>query len=131
MSAAAVKIKLNPDEYSVFRRYKVNAVVVYQGNTFQNTTGFNSTPTATSSNWLLISQANTAPTIITINGNPFTLIKNPANALETIELNDMAVNGFRDSATFWPMAYYTGGGASADDPASWLVLNPIEELPQN
>lgn len=130
MSTAAVNIKLPGAPYSPFRRYRVNAVVTYQGRTFQNVTGFNETPSLNGTTWLLIS-GTPGPTVITINGNPFTLVKNPANSSDDVELNDMAVNGFKDSATFWPIAYYTGGGVDSNDPESWLSINEIEQLPQN
>jgi hypothetical protein len=129
MSLTAVKIKNDGDVYSPFKRYRVNAVVEYQGATYQNVTGINSLPSPTSANWLLVKEAPSGLTTLLVNGNPFTLVKNPANLAAGLEVNDMVTNGFWDSATFWLAAYYLG--PDKDLITSWAVISAGEELPQN
>lgn len=126
----AVSVKNKGDVWAVYKRYKVNDVVVHNGTSYQNVTGINSEPTATSFNWLVLPSGVLSIPIAIVNGNNFYLIKHPqnntpANAL-ILEPNDFIVNGFFDDITFWGKAQYLGG--NVDSVNSWTVLESIEEL---
>ena len=49
-----VKLSNNSESWDSNRRYKVNALVTYNGTEWQNTTGINSEPTLTSNNWIKV-----------------------------------------------------------------------------
>ena len=71
------------------------------------------------------------PTIISINGNPFTLIKNPVNnnpeMASTLEKNDFAAVGAWNATEFWDKAIFLGG--NKDDKLNWKVLSSTKEIP--
>lgn len=49
-----VKLSNNSESWDSNRRYKVNALVTYNGTEWQNTTGINSEPTLTSTDWIKV-----------------------------------------------------------------------------
>lgn len=126
----AVSVKNNGDVWAVYKRYKVNDVVVHNGTSYQNVTGINSEPTATSFNWLVLPSGILSIPISIINGNDFYLIKHPQNNIPAnaliLEANDFIVNGFFDDTTFWGKAQYLGGNVNSDN--SWVVMDKIKGL---
>ena len=61
---------------------------------------------------------------ISINGNSFKLLKYPGNVLNSLEVNDFAIDGFYDTTEIWDKAKYLGG--NKDLKASWTVIEYTE-----
>lgn len=113
--------------WTIDLRARVGDAVSYQNKTWSNRTGINSEPTISSNDWEVVFAE--ADPEFTIFGNRFELRKNPNNTgdASTLEVNDIAVNGFRDSATFWNSAIFLGGVKDTDE--AWKVLSRIKEIP--
>lgn len=132
MPTTVLKIKNNTGAYNPKSRYKINDSVIFNNNTYQNISGYNSQPTPISLDWILTNESILAlNTKVLVNGNLFYLIKHPNNNTpgmeSTLEDNDMIVSGWWDTTTFWTMAMYLGGNVNLI--ASWNPINPISELP--
>ena len=61
---------------------------------------------------------------ISINGNSFKLLKYPGNTLNSLEVDDFAIDGFYDTTEIWDKAKYLGG--NKDLKASWTVIEYTE-----
>ena len=131
MSLIKSSLKNDSNTWAAYNRYRVNDVVFSGGETFQNKTGINSVPSSSSPDWVKISSKSTAT--ITVNGNTFNLKKHPQNNVivnqETLEVNDIASNGFWDNTEFWAAAIYLGG--DKDVKSNWNPLLFVEEIPLN
>lgn len=69
--------------------------------------------------------------VIIVNGNPFTLVKNPnnnnpANA-KVLETNDFISSGTWDGTEYWDLAIALG--TDKDNKTNWNVLKSTEEIP--
>lgn len=125
-----VSIKNTGDAWAAHKRYKVNNAVSFSGVIYQNKTGINSEPYDGSPNWHVVYKAPDAAAIIIANGNPFNLIKHPANNTPGNELvleeNDFIVSGFWDNVTFFNQAQYQNG--DKNQKTSYKILDQIENL---
>ena len=73
-------------------------------------------------------QSNTAAVrTVSINGNPFGLVKRPSNNLATLEIGDFVKSGAWDDTEIWGWGQYVGG--DVDLKASWKILERIKDIP--
>lgn len=126
------KTTVTSQAWSLELRVSVGDCVSHDGRDWVSVNGINTEPGFNSSNWEVVSPIKRAPRpVVDVFGYPFTLIKHIDNTdptmAETIENNDMIVNGWQDNDMFWPMAICIDE-ANPDLEASWNAINPIEEI---
>jgi hypothetical protein len=118
--------------WAAYLRNRVGDSVIHDNKVWSNLTGKNSEPSDLSEDWLFVQSLNTEirPNIF-INGNIFSLIKNPLNndplLKNTLEVNDDASNGAWDENEFWNQARYLGGGKDVKE--NWNRISFTEEIP--
>lgn len=116
--------------WTAILRIRVGNSVFYNNKTWVNKTGRNSEPDFNNVDWQVIHEEKEGSAVIYINGNPFYLVKNPANNVPAnkfvLENNDFIVNGAWDATEFWLLAVYLGGGQDVKE--NWQILNRITDL---
>jgi len=122
------RIRISVRDWRLQDRYFVNEPTNHLGSTWQNLTGRNSEPGEGNPDWKNISSADGGGgrSLIVVNGNIFTLAKNPNNSGEGLENNDLIVGGMWDATTYWGAAQYIGG--DKDTLGAWNPLQIVKGI---
>lgn len=121
-----LKIKKVPKTWNPNGKYKVGETIIRQNKYYQNTSGINSEPFQGSVNWFFAGNVTDAGTdnSIYVEGNPFTLVKNPANTGSGVEVRDCAVNGWANTDLYVGKMFYVSG--NPEEIGSWNIVDEIE-----